>query len=254
MKKCTHAHSCTHTQAKGYVELMFGSRVLPASSKGKRAVDDEKVSAPLLGKAVVATGTRAGDLCGKAGIVTSFDHVGARYVVTLEGSDYPLLGKRVNGRVGLASSFDTAKYRYVVELDEDAVSNENETVYVKSENLVVENVVLVRKRGKQLRVKARYWCPLCRKCMRPPSPIPHSPLYTHAHRRTPTTTHTRPGHAGGIRCFLNGEEDDNYMRTFVRPLSTTLCKLRRETLETAAEQVLASAVEDNEVAVMNLEE
>ena len=47
------------------------------------------------------------------------------------------------------------------------------------------------------------------------------------------------------------------MRTFVRPLSTTLCKLRRETLETAAEQVFgvfASAVQDNEVAVMNLEE
>ena len=60
----------------------------------------------------------------------------------------------------------------------------------------------------------------------------------------------RPGHAGGIRCFLTGEEDDNYLRAFVRPLSPTLCRLRHEALEIAAEEVVGEVAEAQEANLM----
>ena len=47
---------------------------------------DEKIrtECPLLGKRVLITGTSREDLNGQAGVATSFDHAGGRYVVELD--------------------------------------------------------------------------------------------------------------------------------------------------------------------------
>ena len=49
---------------------------------------------------------------------------------------------------------------------------------------------------------------------------------------------------------MTGEEDDNYLRAFVRPFSATLCRLRSEALEIAAGEVTGELEEDPEAIPM----
>ena len=74
-----------------------------------------------------------------------------------------------------------------------------------------------------------------------------------------TLTHPPPfvpdtGHAGGIRCFLTDEDDDNYIRTFVRPYSKTLSQIRQKELTAVAEEVLGEAPALLEDAQVDMDE
>ena len=50
------------------------------------------------------------------------------------------------------------------------------------------------------------------------------------------------GHAGFIRCFLSADEDEAFIRAFVRPCSPKLNKDRQEKLEAAAGKAMDDAM------------
>ena len=65
--------------------------VATATQLLKRLDQNIRTECPLLGQRVVITGTSREDLNGRAGVATSFDHAGGRYVVELdsEGESEP---------------------------------------------------------------------------------------------------------------------------------------------------------------------
>ena len=83
-------YKCGHGVAKDYLEARqlysLASAQGHAQATDKLNLLDEKIrtECPLLGKRVVITGTSRGNLNGRAGNATSFDHERARYVVELD--------------------------------------------------------------------------------------------------------------------------------------------------------------------------
>ena len=79
-----------HSVAKDYLEARRLYKL--ASAQGCAPVTDDlnqlderiRTECPLLGKRVRITGTSREDMNGRAGVATSFDHVGGRYVVELD--------------------------------------------------------------------------------------------------------------------------------------------------------------------------
>ena len=59
-------------------------KTTPVHEALKQINEKIRTECPLLGKKVVITGTSRGDLNGKAGVATSFDHARGRYAVVLD--------------------------------------------------------------------------------------------------------------------------------------------------------------------------